>query len=155
MPESTSTTTVRQPPRVPAESLLPKSGLKATKMPTATMSTMMMGRMTSLSRLEATLAPNPEQTSAMRRNRAISALSKSTFRARVTAAEPVPVTAASLLVPKAAAGARPGRTASSIGIRINPPPPMTASTHPAAAVPKKRIIHCTTSISMPPIINLE
>ncbi|GAB0102765.1 hypothetical protein JMUB6875_17360 [Nocardia sp. JMUB6875] len=44
----------------------------------------------------------------------------------------MPENAAILLVPKAVCGARPGSTTNRVGNTISPPPPTTASTHPAA-----------------------
>lgn len=91
----------------------------------------MVGRMKEASISAANVAPTPAS------NPATSAYTHTwrgatTRRTSVIAAEPVPDTDAILFVANTAAGGR-GVVAMSIGMRISPPPPMTASTHPASA----------------------
>src|SRR5699024_11469213 len=71
-----------------------------------------------------------------------------TVRINVNAADAVPDTAASLFVASAVAGATPGITAMMSGISTSPPPPITASTHPATAAPPNKSAHCASSSSM-------
>ena len=93
---------------------------------------MMIGMNRSRSISDTAAAPHADAIAAVAPAGAITRQSSGILRANVTTAAPVPNTAVILFVASAAWALSWGATTRIAGSKIKPPPPTTASTHPAA-----------------------